>query len=57
MAKLSKTCGGFSTLYICKKVSDGEAYEFTMSISASTVAFDMQGGSYSNIILYIGVRK
>lgn len=53
----SKTYGGFSALYIHMKVSDDEAYQSAISISASIIAFDMQGGSCSNIILYTRVTK
>jgi len=47
-----KRCRGFSALYIRMKVPDGEACQSTMSINASIAAFNMQGGSCSNIILY-----
>lgn len=39
------------------KVSNGEAYQSEMPISASISSFDMQGGSCLNIVLYIGVKK
>lgn len=39
------------------KVSNGEAYQYAMLIIASIAAFDMQGGSRSNIILYTRVKK
>jgi len=38
-------------------VPRGEVYQSFMSFSASIVAYDMQGGSYSNIILYTRVMK
>jgi len=54
---LGRTCGGFSALNIWMKVPDGEAYQFVMPNNASIDSFNMQGGSYSNIILYTRVIK
>lgn len=56
MTSLSKEnfgriCAGFYPLYIRMKVLGSEAYQSTMSISASIASFNMQGGSCSNIIL------
>lgn len=57
MENFGKMCGGFSMLYICMKVLKGEAYQSTMSLNVSIDAYDTQGGSYSNIILYTRVIK
>ena len=57
MENFNRTCGVFLALYIRMKAPRGEAYQSAMSINASITACDMQGGSCSNIVLYIGVTK
>ena len=39
------------------KVLDSEAYQSAVPMNASIASFDMQGGSYLNIILYTRVTK
>ena len=56
-ANFGKTCRDFSTLNTLMNVLDGEAYQYSMPSNAFIASSDMQGGSYSNINQYTGVKK
>ena len=57
VVNLDNTCRDFFMLYILIKVPSGEAYQSTMFSNTSIIAWDMQGGSCSNINLYTGATR
>lgn len=57
MENFGKRCGALSTLYIQMNMPRGEAYQSSILINASIATYDMQGRSYSKIIMYIGIMK
>jgi len=57
MENIDNICGDFSTLYILMKVLFREAYRFAMFRNTSIITWDIQGLSFSKIIVYRGVMK